>query len=216
MWSRAQARRELAARLLHGSIRVISIIVLPFAVLVRGSVSLYQGLGFPSWLALGVAAGIALGILTLYGVRISRKFSGIPRAGVIARWIALPVVICYCGYALVFLGRDNVKTDAVRATYLATHPLLRVALTTVILLDRDLVITDLARTREDYVRMGLSVREESMHYPQADGWVHAVDIRTTGRGALSNAAVWLYFRAMGFDTLRHRGTADHLHVALSR
>jgi hypothetical protein len=185
-------------------------------VLVRGSVSLYQGLGFPTWLALGVAAGIALGILTLYGVWISRRLSGTPRTGMVARWIALPVVICYCGYALVFLGRDNVKTDAVRATYLATHPLLRIALTTVILFDRDLVITDLARAPEDYVRMGLTVREGSMHYPQADGWVHAVDIRTAGRGAVPNTAVWLYFRAMGFSTLRHRGTADHLHVALSR
>lgn len=29
-----------------------------------------------------------------------------------------------------------------------------------------------------------------------------------------NAIVAGYFGAMGFQTLRHRGTADHLHVSL--
>jgi hypothetical protein len=98
--------------------------------------------------------------------------------------------------------------------YTATHPLLRIAVSTLILVDRDAVITDLARTADDYPRMGLPIHPRSLHYRQEDGWVHAVDLRT--RGPLRSLLVEWYFRAMGFDTLRHVGTADHLHVALRR
>jgi hypothetical protein len=41
-----------------------------------------------------------------------------------------------------------------------------------------------------------------------------VDIHTAGRGLLVNLLVEGYFRIMGFRTLRHVGTADHLHVEL--
>jgi hypothetical protein len=167
-------------------------------------------------LALATAAAMAVGIVTLYGGWLSRRLTGKPRMRMVAQWVALPLVVCYCGYALMFLARSNAKNDAVRSTYTSTHPILRVALTTVILIKPDLVVTDLARAPDDYRRMGLSVREASAHYPQADGWVYAVDIRTAGRGFFANVATRLYFWFMGFDTLRHRGTADHLHVALSR
>ena len=60
--------------------------------------------------------------------------------------------------------------------------------------------------------MGLAVNPASMHYEQSDGYVHAVDLRTVGRGWWRNWGVEGYFRAMGFGTLRHRGTEDHLHV----
>ena len=35
----------------------------------------------------------------------------------------------------------------------------------------------------------------------ADGWVHAVDLRTRGRGLVRNALARAWFAAMGFDTL---------------
>src|SRR4029077_20258769 len=142
-------------------------------------------------------AGIAIGIVTLYGAWISRALDGQSRTTWVAKWVALPLVICYCGYALIYLARGNAKNDAVRATYLSTHPVLRVALSTVILVDRDLVVTDLGRTPDDYRRMGLTVREASLHYPQKDGWVHAVDIRTSNRGFFGNGLLWVYFRSMG-------------------
>jgi len=53
-----------------------------------------------------------------------------------------------------------------------------------------------------------------LHARQRDGWAHAVDLRTIGRSAIVNLLVEWYFRAMGFRTLRHVGTADHLHVEL--
>ena len=62
--------------------------------------------------------------------------------------------------------------------------------------------------------MGLSANDGSLHYRQHDGYTHAADLRTVGRGAVQNRLVQLYFWSMGFGTLRHAGTADHLHVEL--
>ena len=57
---------------------------------------------------------------------------------------------------------------------------------------------------------------ESLHYVQEDGYIHAVDLRTRGRGEVTNRLVQLYFWTVGLGTLRHVGTSDHLHVELRR
>ncbi len=101
-----------------------------------------------------------------------------------------------------------------RSYYTALHPLLRVSVSTLILIDGDLVITDVARTPQDYVTMGLPIYEASLHYRQDDGYVHAMDLRTLDRPRWRNWLTQGYFRSMGLRTLRHVGTADHLHVSL--
>lgn|SRR5574341_1017522 len=202
----------LFGKLAFATFRVLVIVTAPIVVLVRGAVWLYLDYGFPTWLALLVAAALTLGLLSAYGAWVSRRFTGRARLGFVAKWVAAPLVVGYCGYALLHLSRVNAKDDAVHSVYTATHPLLRVAVTTLILADRDAVITDLARTPDDYRRMGLPLNRRSLHYRQPDGWVHAVDLRT--RGTLRSLLVEWYFRAMGFDTLRHTGTRDHLHVSL--
>ena len=123
-------------------------------------------------------------------------------------------MVAYCGYALIYLSSGNAKSDRVRAYYTSLHPLLRVALSTWILVDRDLLITDLTRRPADYPAMGLPVSDGSLHYVQRDGYAHAVDLRTEGRSGVKNRVVQAYFWSMGFATLRHLGTADHLHVEL--
>jgi len=191
------------------------VLALPFVILVRGSVYLFEAHGWYTWLALLGAAGVALGVVTLYGVWVVRHVTGkTTRPSAVAQWVAAPLVLGYCGYALLYLSRVNAKTEAIRSAYTATHPLLRLAVSTLVLVDGDVVVTDLTRWRSDYGRMGLPAAQRSKHFRQPDGWVHAVDIRTTGRGAIANWMVEWYFRAMGFDTLRHAGTADHLHVEL--
>ena len=147
-------------------------------------------------------------------ILIARRFRR--RAGVptVVKWAALPVVFTWCVYAAFYLSRVNVKSDAVRAYYSAVNPILRVALSTIVLVDPDLVVTDMGRVRANYRRMGLPVNDRTKHYRQRDGWVHAVDLRTRGRGEIRNRVVQLYFWSMGFSTLRHVGTADHLHVQL--
>ena len=81
-------------------------------------------------------------------------------------------------------------------------------------IDTNRPITDIAREPGDYPAMGLPVRARSLHYEQPDGWVHAVDLRTRGRGVIRNALTRLVFFSLGFDSLRHGGRADHLHVSL--
>jgi hypothetical protein len=202
----------IARRLALGLLGVGLVVAAPFLVLVRGAVWLRERHGLPVWLALAVAGGTTLLLLTLYGAAVSRRLTGRARAGFVAQWVAAPLVLGYCACALWYVSSVNTKNDAVRSLYTATHPLLRLALSTLILVDRDAVITDLARTPDDYQHMGLPVQRESLHYRQADGWVHAVDLRV--RPGLKSWLVQWYFDAMGFDTLRHVGTHDHLHVSL--
>ncbi len=189
-------------------------VVFPFVLLVRLGSWTYLRWSLPTWVALGLAAGITVVLLALYAGWISRALTGRARLNTVAKWVALPLVGAYCGYALLYVADTNTKTTEVRSYYRSLHPLLRIALSTLILADDAVVITDLAREPEDYERMGLPVRERSHHYRQRDGYVHAADLRTIGRPAWRNWLIERYFRVMGFRTLRHVGTADHLHVGL--
>jgi len=195
-------------------VKLAVLLVLPFFVLLRTSMYLYQSHDAPTWIALAVGAVLALAVLTLYGAWVSKKLTGKGRVAFVAKWVALPLVLFYCGYALLYVASVNAKTQQVRDYYTQVHPLLRLSVSTLILADDDLVITDLGRTPEDYFRMGLPVYEASLHYTQPDGYVHAMDLRTAGRSEWRNLLTQSYFRALGFRTLRHVGTADHLHVSL--
>jgi hypothetical protein len=207
--------RALGADAGRGLLRVALIIALPFAVLVRGAVFIHEHGRTPVWVALLVAALLTVAVVTGYAVWVSRKFTGRSRVLPLAKWVALPLVVFYCGYSLLYVASVNAKSQPVRAYYTSLHPLLRLALSTLILADRDILITDAGRQREDYGRMGLPANDRTRHYKQKDGWVHAVDLRTGGRGELKNRSVQLYFWMMGFSTRRHVGTADHLHVELN-
>ena len=205
--------RLVGIELFRGLLRLVAIVALPFVVLVRGAVFFYEYGDVPSWLALLVAALLTIGLITVYARWLLRKFKGRPPVLLLAKWVALPLVVFYCGFSLLYLSRINAKAD-VREYYTTVHPLLRLALSTWILVDDKLVVTDMRRAREDYAKMGMAVNETSLHYRQADGWVHAVDLRTANRGWFRNRLTQVYFWAMGFSTLRHVGTADHLHVDL--
>ena len=212
--------RALALAALADLLKIAMIIALPFAVLVRGSVFFYQRGGTPVWLSVLTAAVLTGGVITAYAVWIAKKLMrrGVRRGRAlvipVAKWVALPLVVFYCGYSLLYLASVNAKSKPVRAYYGSLHPLLRLALSTAILADRNILITDSGRLPDDYGRMGLPTISRSRHYRQKDGWIHAVDLRTKGRGALKNRGLQLYFWLMGFETRRHVGTADHLHVEL--
>lgn len=208
-------RAGLGRMLLVAALRVAAILLLPFVVLVRSSVFLYARRDAPTWLALAGGAALSLLVVTVYAAWLSHRLSGRARVGTMAKWVAGPLVVAYCGYALLYLSALHAKSPGVQAEYRAVHPLLRIAVATLTLADRGLVITDLERVPADYPAMGLPVYDGSLHYVQADGWAHAMDLRTSGRGMISNALRQLYFAAMGFGTLRHVGTADHLHVELA-
>ena len=205
---RSPAVRRFVERALLASLKALAVVALPFLVYVRASVSLY-GRGVNPWIAILLAAILTLAIVAGCVMLLAH------RVPIVLRWAALPVVFTWCVYAAFYLSRVHVKSDAVRSYYSSVNPILRVALSTIVLIDPDLVVTDMGRVRSDYRRMGLEVNERTKHYRQKDGWVHAVDLRTRGRGVIRNRLVQLYFWSMGFSTLRHVGTADHLHVQLA-
>ena len=194
--------------------KIVLVALLPFIALVKVAVLLYQHEGWPTAFALAGGVACTAAVVTAYGTWAWHRLSGRVRLGLIARRFAFPLVVAYCGYALIYLSSANAKSERVRAYYASLHPLLRVALSTLILVDRDAVITDLARRPEDYQAMGLPPNDGSLHYVQRDGYAHAADLRTAGRSELKNRLVQAYFWSMGFATLRHVGTGDHLHLEL--
>ncbi|MDH3496831.1 MAG: hypothetical protein OER21_08720 [Gemmatimonadota bacterium] len=187
---------------------------LPVVTLLRGSTALYLHAGWPTWAALAGAAAVAAALVAGYAALLSRKLTGRARLRFVATWIAAPLVVAHCVHGLLFLARVNAKTDDVRTYYRALHPALRLAVSTFVIVDDGQVVTDIHRTAADYDRMRLPVYESSLHFRQADGWVHAMDLRTIGRGRVRNWVTAASFRLLGFRTLRHVGTADHLHVSL--
>lgn len=192
----------------------LTLLALPFFVLVRSAVWLHdRGVG-TAWLPL--AGGVLFtGLLLVgYAVVTTRMISGTWRLPRYAKRVLLGITAAFALHGVLFLSANNAKSGDVRDGYRQVHPLLRVATATLVLVDRELVVTDASRTLDDYRRMGLPSNEASLHFGQPNGWVHAVDLRTIGRERWQNGFMGLYFWSMGFQTLRHRGTADHLHVSL--
>ncbi len=193
---------------------VLLALALPFVALLGIATTLYTDFGWHHGIAIAVGVIAASLVVAFYAHYLAVRL-GFRRLVTVSRArTAGLLVVAYLVWSLVYVSAANVKSPEVRDTYRSAHPLLRLAVATLVVFDGDAVITDLARTPEDYARMGLPPRESSLHYEQEDGYVHAVDMRTTGRSELRNAAVAAYFRLLGFRTLRHVGTADHLHVSL--
>ena len=201
-------------RCVRWSILLLVLGVLPFFTLLRVSVFLLQEHGVHSWLALVGGASATLLLLSSYlvamSLRIGRK-GRVPGAMVKGAGI---LVGAYCLLTLLYLSAGNAKTEEIRSTYTSLNPLLRVGVSTLLFLDGDVILTSTGRDLDEYSAWGLATNPNSLHLPQEDGYVYAVDIRTMGRPEWRNRAVSVYFRAMGFETLRHVGTADHLHVYL--
>jgi hypothetical protein len=204
-------------KFLFKTLQTFLLIVLPFVALIRGAVYFHEQYQLYAWFSLlgGVlmSAFILLIYFTLIQGRLTGKYGGM--SGLKKRyWRAVIVVLVYCLPAVLFLSAANAKHENVRDEFTSLHPILRLGIGTVIFLDNDLLITDASRQPEDYKKMGLKTKAHSLHYKQSDGYAHAVDIRVNGRSWLRNWLLKSYFSAMGFNTLRHMGTADHLHVSI--
>lgn len=212
--SRPRTIRQHATRFGAGLVVFLFVIVLPFFLLIRVATALYLESAVNHWLAIGggmIAAGV---VLLLYAHFVSTwiGLGALFRKGA-GRMVAL-VVVAYCGYGLLYLSASNAKTSEVASTYTRLHPIIRLSVSTWLLIDPDALLTDTERVRSDYGAMGLPPLERSLHYRQADGYSHAVDMRTIGRSQLRNTIAAFYFRVVGLNTLRHVGTADHLHISL--
>ncbi len=218
--SRRKKKHRLGGRLrlVLFPLNLLILVVLPFFLLIRTSVFLYQTARLNTWLALGFGMALTSVCLLFYVQyaykKLFRKRRIKKKVKKYNLRLAAAVVIVYCASALIYISSVNVKAQRIRSNYTALHPLLRISLSSVVLADTDLVITDMARTHGDYNRMGLQTMRRSLHYRQRDDYVHAVDLRTMGQAEWRNRCMTWYFELMGFRTLRHVGTADHLHVSL--
>ena len=206
--------RRLLARILQWAAAAAFAALLPFFLLIRGGVFAYQQWGLGVWPSLAVSTSAMVLLLALYAWGASRRLGAGKRLRKLTTRMAALVGAAFVLYSLVFIAGANVKSEEVRSGYSGLHPLLRMAVSAFVLADGSAVITDAGRTPDFYARMGLSPNESSLHFRQDDGFVHAIDLRTVGRPEWRNRTADLAFRAMGFHTLRHVGTADHLHVSL--
>jgi len=211
---RKRRRRSLHRRAVTAFVLTAAVATLPFAVLIRGGVFAYREWALGTWPSLFLAVLATALLMLLYAWALGRKLN----AGKSLRWVmtrgAVAVAIAYSAYGLVYVGSANVKSEEVRAEYARIHPLLRIASSALVLIDPASVITDAGRTPEDYFAMGLPMNEASLHFEQDDGFVHALDIRTARRPEWRNRLVEIVFWMLGFHSLRHVGTADHLHLSL--
>ncbi|MFT5914284.1 MAG: hypothetical protein ACJAWV_001364 [Flammeovirgaceae bacterium] len=210
--------KNLIVKAVFQLLKLVVLIALPFIVLVRASVFFHANYWFYPYFSLSLAFFLTLLVLLIYFLWIYASVFGRKsinkRSLKIKGWIATILLLSYCTYTLFFLSKSNAKTEVVKSEFVSLHPILRVSVGTIVLADQSMLITDMSRTTEDYKSMGLKTLKNSLHYPQKDGYVHAIDLRTNNRSEFRNRLLKYYFRLMGFHTLRHMGTADHLHISL--
>jgi hypothetical protein len=182
--------------------------------LIKTSIYLNIEQGLNGWVSLLGGMGATIFVLALYVILLSRNVDNKKLLLKFAFGGVGVLVGGFCLYGLLYLSSVNAKSDSVQEVYRSLHPILRVAVATTTLAEGNLVITDIERTVEDYRKMGLSANQSSLHFSQNDGFVHAIDLRTKGHTEFRNFLLNHSLRIMGFQTLRHIGTADHLHIAL--
>jgi hypothetical protein len=202
------------ARWLLRSLAAALLLALPFALLVRGALVANARWGWHAWLAVAFGALLATFAVSALAWSTLRKLRIEPSFRTLSTRVGLPLVIVFCSFSLLYLSGANAKSAQIREAYPLLHPVLRLAVGTVRLVDTGIVVTDIERGPTSYAAMRLPRPTRSFHYRQKDGTVHAIDLRTQGRGSLRNGLVRLYFELLGFETVRHVGTADHLHVRL--
>ncbi len=197
---------------------LLMVLFLPFVLLIRGAVFLHDQYQLPAWAAIFGGIFFSSSLLFLYfGIVYIRwlKRAYQPVLWVKVYGVAIIIVMLYCLPSLSYLSESNLKELHLKKEFRELHPILRLSLSTIIWLDRSLIMTDAERKPEDYQRMGLRAKKYSLHFLQSDGYGHAIDIRVKDRGELRNQLIQLYFHLMGLNTLRHFGTADHLHISLT-
>lgn len=205
------------ASFLFAIIRLVFFLIFPFILLIRGSVFLHSNYEWLPWLSVLGGAGGTIVVLAIYLIYFQGKiFNTSSDSSSIKRkfFFAAILVLGYSAHALFYFSDANAKTKTVKNEFTSLHPILRLSTSTILFLDKNLIMTDANRAPEDYKKMGLKTKKRSLHYEQSNGYVHAMDIRTNGRSEVRNFLLKSYFQLMGFNVLRHVGTGDHLHISL--
>ncbi|HET7296720.1 MAG TPA: hypothetical protein VFI66_06230, partial [Gemmatimonadales bacterium] len=91
----------------------IAVALLPLVTLVRVAVLLYARAGYPAALALVGGIVCTTGVVALCGAWLWHRVTGRVRLAFVARRIALPLVLAYSGYALLYLSSAHAKSPRV-------------------------------------------------------------------------------------------------------
>lgn len=204
-------------KLLIEILKIVIILVFPFILLIRGAVEFHEAFHFSPFLSIMSGILVTAFLLFLYFTVFYSHMSGKLGSwkGIKIRLLAaLLVTIFYATHGIFYISTGNLKNDHVKSEIHKVHPILRLSVSTILILDSDLIVTDAKRVPEDYKKMGLKEKAHSLHYKQKNGYAHALDLRTNNRSEVRNILLRNYFRLMGFNTLRHVGTDDHLHISL--
>lgn len=198
-------------------LKFFTLLLLPFVILIRGAVFMHEN--YNSNPAMAITSGALMTVILLiiyfayFYFRTTGRF-GNARTLKLKMLGATALVIAFCFNGLLFLKGKHAKNEAIRKEFVSLHPILRLSISTILLVDRDFILTDASRLPEDYAKMGLSGKSQSLHFKQKSGYAHAFDVRTKNRSELRNRILQGYFEMMGFNTLRHFGSDDHLHISL--
>src|SRR2546430_5829535 len=93
-----------AAQVVRFAAKVVFVAVLPFLALVRVAVFLYEYEGWPTAFALTGGIACTAAVVTAYGAWVWHRLTGQVRLALVGRRIALPFVVAYSIYALVYLS----------------------------------------------------------------------------------------------------------------
>ena len=203
--------------LIYNVLKIAILLLLPFCLLIRGAVFLHYEKGLNSYISLTVSAAATAILLVIYfSVVYGRLTKRRSKIKYLRRRFAISffLVGVFVLYGLVYLSNANTKTTEISKEFYSLQPILRLGASTLFLFDKNAIITDASRMPEDYKRMGIKINGRSLHYAQQDGYAYALDLRTKGRTEIRNNILRIYFFLMGFETIRHVGTADHLHVSM--
>ncbi len=220
LWKNQFSRKTaiFTQKLLLCFLQIFVLLLSPFVVLIRLAVLMHEQYGFQAWFCLLVGALAAAVLLFCYMLYLQDRLIGKALSTRILHRtyaVLLAIVLMYCVNSVWSISIANVKESEVKKEFRCLHPVLRLSISTLILLDKKLILTDAERKPENYRQMGLPSKRYSLHYVQSTGYAHAVDIRTKGHGWIRNKLIQSYFELMGFSTLFHKGTAEHLHVSLN-
>ncbi|NGP87541.1 hypothetical protein [Fodinibius halophilus] len=213
--SSVSSSSNIFAKALFYIVLLISGLIAPFFLLVRTSVYIYSEYDLHGWLALGAGVLATILLLLCYALFVRIRFS---KSWFLNRYVRSGIAVLVAAYTLYgafYFSELNAKSEEISSYYRSLHPIMRVALSTATLADSDIIVTDIRRSPEDYEKMGLAQKQHSLHFVQEDGYVHAVDLRTKGRAEWKNWLLAITFEGVGLETIRHVGTADHLHLYLS-
>ena len=124
---------------LFSIVRLILLLVLPFILLIRGSVYFHSNYEWSPWFSVLGGGGVTALALVIYLIYFKGKiFNKGSSATSVKRklFFAVMLVIGYSAHALFYFSDANAKTKTVKNEFTSLHPILRLSTSTILFLDK--------------------------------------------------------------------------------